>query len=394
MPTSTAPLPAYAPTTAGSQPTSAANTLGLDYAAEAQALPYAGPIIDIHTHVTSPQAAEVFLQAADDYRVTTVLTMTGFDAAKELHAQFSDRIQFICVPDFRRYMTDKDADVFVNRWLDDIRRFREELGSRVIKLWAAPRGRDFFEMADGVDAMRDDPNIGNPMLLDSPIRRRGLELALDLGYSVVMSHVGDPDTWFATKYADADRYGTKPDQFTPLRKLLNEHPDLPWIGAHMSGYPEDLDFVQQLLDDHPNYLVDTSACKWQVRELSKHPNALADFARCNPGRVLFGTDIVANADNVVPHEAPKPEPGKHIPPGIGVGHGYDLYASRFWALRVLFETTHHGPSPIVDPDLHMVDPSLPEDSTADLHGCGLAGDDLATVYHSAAEQLFASLGGI
>ncbi|MHC4590503.1 MAG: hypothetical protein ACYTAQ_14535 [Planctomycetota bacterium] len=33
---------------------------------------------------------------------------------------------------------------------------------------------------------------------------------------------------------------------------------------------------------------------------------------------------------------------------------FDLYASRYWALRTLFETDHVGPSPIADPDLALV----------------------------------------
>ena len=62
-------------------------------------------------------------------------------------------------------------------------------------------------------------------------------------------------------------------------------------------------------------------------------------------------------------------------------------ASRYWALRTLFETEHRGPSPIVDPDLHKVDPSVPEDATPPLHGCGLSGADLKMLYHDAAEAL-------
>ncbi|MEL7089668.1 MAG: amidohydrolase family protein, partial [Planctomycetota bacterium] len=134
-----------------------------------------------------------------------------------------------------------------------------------------------------------------------------------------------------------------------------------WIGAHMGGYPEDLDWLQGMLDRHPNYVVDTSACKWQVRELSKHPRKFKAFCENNPGRVLFGTDIVAN---------------EHMNNSIG----FDLFASRFWALRTLMETDYDGPSPIVDPDLHKVDPSLPPHSTPHLSGAGLGAHTLADIY--------------
>ena len=373
----------------GLQPLSDANRLGLDFAAEAAAFRYTGPVIDIHTHVSSPEGGELFLDAAHRYGVVKTFTMTGLDSARELHQHYPDDFEFICVPDYRRYMQSKDPNVFVDQWLDDIRGFREELGARVIKFWAAPRGRDFIEMAPDAADLIQDPRIGNPMLLDSPIRQRGLELALDLGYRVIMTHIGDPDTWFATKYADADRYGTKPQQYDPLHRLLRDHADITVIGAHMGGYPEDLAFVQAMLDEHDNYVVDTSATKWQVRELSRHPQALADFCAANPGRVLFGTDIVANAENAVPHEG-NPDDA----PGIGAGHGFELYASRFWALRTLLETDYDGPSPIVDPDLHMVDPKVPEKSTATLRGAALPDEVLRDVYYGAAARVIETLGGL
>ncbi|MEM8496110.1 MAG: hypothetical protein AAF663_12080, partial [Planctomycetota bacterium] len=144
--------------------------------------------------------------------------------------------------------------------------------------------------------------------------------------------------------------------------------------AHMGGTPEDLDFLQTLLDRHPNFVVDTSACKWQVRELSRHPERFASFCQRNQGRVLFGTDIVASEqmDQV----------------------GDDLYASRWWALRTLIETDYDGPSPIVDPDLHKVDSSIPERSSAHLRGASVDPSLWPTIYHDAAAAVFANLGGV
>ncbi len=61
--------------------------------------------------------------------------------------------------------------------------------------------------------------------------------------------------------------------------------------------------------------------------------------------------------------------------------GDDQYASRFWAMRTLFETDYDGPSPIVDPDLSMLDPSLPEQSSAMLKGIKLDPATLQALYH-------------
>ncbi|NBC10249.1 MAG: amidohydrolase family protein [Planctomycetes bacterium] len=339
-----------------------ANRLGLDYAAEAASFPYTGPIIDLHTHVSSPEAAAVFLDAAERFGVVKTWTMTGLEKARRVRGFAGDKIEFICVPDYAKR---DEPGTFTTQWLKDIEAFRTELGSRIIKFWAAPRGLD---VAAGPDS---------PLRLDSPIRLEGMKLAYDLGYRIFMTHVGDPDTWFATTYADAAKYGTKPDQFIALERLMDQYDDVTWIGAHLSGSPENLDFVQGLLDRHPNYLVDTSATKWMVRELSKHPQRFATFCEANPGRVLFGTDIVANDENVTRQDDDDP----HKP------DGYDLYASRFWALRTLLETDYDGPSPIVDPDLRLIDPSADPKSTATLRGCGMRGNLLDDIYYRNAANL-------
>ena len=106
-----------------------------------------------------------------------------------------------------------------------------------------------------------------------------------------------------------------------------------------------------------------------MRELSKRPARFKAFCEANPGRVLFGTDIVAN---------------EHMDNSIG----FDLFASRFWALRTVMETTYDGPSPIVDPDLHKIDPSVSKYATAHLRGAALEPDTLRDVYYNAAAKVF------
>lgn len=351
--------------TQGSQPINDANRLGLDLRAEASSFRYDGPITDTHTHIASPKAAELFLDAADAYGIDRCWTMTGLDNVQPICESLAGtdregRIQFICMPDYAK----RDLPgTFTTVWLEDIEAFYA-LGSRIIKFWAAPRGKDF------------DSGPDRPFDLDSPIRQQGMKLAYDLGYRVFMTHVGDPDTWFKTEYADAAKYGTKLDQYKPLEKLLDQYHDVTWIGAHMGGNPEDLDWLHAFLERHPNYVVDTSATKWQVRELSKHPDHFRQFVEANRGRVLFGSDIIAWPTNVRPN-----------PDAPDAGHGFDLYASRYWSLRTLMETDYTGPSPIVDPDLHKVDPSVDPKATAELRGAALPASLLQSVYHDAAERV-------
>ncbi len=334
------------PTTLNQKPINDANRLGLDYRAEAGRFSYSGPIIDAHTHIGTVEAARLYFQIADLYGVKRAVSMTKLENIDAINAEFGDRIEYIAVPN---YEASEEPGTFTTDWIYRMEKFRER-GCRIIKFWAAPRGRDLHP-----DAFH----------LDSPVRRESIRHAYDLGYRMFMTHVGDPDTWFSTKYTDPTKYGTKREHMAQLEDLLDEYPDVQWIGAHLSGYPEDLDFVQGMLDRHPNYCLDTSATKWQVRELSKHPARFRELCEQNPGRILFGTDIVANNGNL----------------------DFDLYASRFWALRTLLETAYDGPSPIVDPDLSMVDPSLDEKSTAQLCGAGIDGDTLRAVYHDAAAEV-------
>jgi len=325
-------------------PKNPANTLGLSYRDEAKRLPYSGPIWDVHNHIHSLKAARLFFEVADVFNIERIWTMAPLEIVDDLKSEFGPRIQFIAVPNYEK----KDQPgTFTTDWLHRIEKFYEK-GSRIVKLWAAPRGRDFSDA----------------LTLDSPARKEGIKLARQLGM-MFMVHVSDPDTWFATKYADAAKYGTKAQQYEPFERLLDEHGDVPWLAAHMGGDPEHLDHLQMLLDRHPNLYLDTSATKWMVRELSKKPSELRSFCQRNAGRILFGSDIVANTHDM----------------------SFDLYASRWWALRTMFETSYDGPSPIIDPDLNMVDPSVPVDATATLRGAAMSDEELKMIYQQAPSAL-------
>jgi len=327
--------------------TSPANMLGLDYRAEAAKLPYCGcgPIWDVHTHLMDLKAARLYCQVADDFGIERTWSMTQLEQIDPIRDEFGPRIQFIAVPN---YLAKDNPQTFTTDWLRRMEKFAQK-GVKICKFWAAPRGRDMHHEA---------------LLLDSPARIESMNLARSLGM-MFMTHVGDPDAWFATRYADAARYGTKDDQYQPLERMLDQFDHTPWLAAHLAGTPENLDRLQDLLDRHPNLYVDTAATKWMVRELSKQPGRVRAFLNANRGRVLFGSDIVASSEEM----------------------NYDLFASRYWALRTLFETDYDGPSPIVDGDLARVDPSLPADATAHLCGAALGRDELRPLYHDAAAGL-------
>ena len=350
----------------------AANLLKLDYLTEASDHPAPCPIVDVHTHLAGYEAVRCYQEAARAYGITLTYSMTPLSQVEMVHSILGDRVRFIAVPDFG----DEDRlHAHGAGFLEQIKKFHA-MGSRIVKFWAAPRGADY-----GIES-------GNPGLLalDSPQRLDAMELAAELGM-VFMTHVSDPDTWFQTRYTDAGRYGTKLQQYEPFEELLDRFRQ-PWIAAHMGGWPEDLSFLDGLLHRHDNLYLDTSATKWMVRVLSSHSQeSLVAFVRKWQGRILFGSDIVTREEHMAPVESNEQDPP---PQATSPKEAFDLYASRYWALRMLWESNYEGASPIADPDLEMVDPDRygPMDSPT-LKGKHLPDELLKSLYHDAAVTLLA-----
>ncbi|UCD73771.1 MAG: amidohydrolase family protein [Phycisphaerales bacterium] len=388
----------------GQAKTNPANRLGLDYAAEAARfadLPFAavanpgvgnvgvanagvanaggtevgGAIIDAHVHVNGLQATKVYRKVADLYGIGLTYSMTKLEEVQAVTEAMEGRVRFIAVPNYwaqddRKYHM---TDGFVKR----IEQYHA-LGSRIAKFWCSPRATEYAIEFGDPDLLR----------LDAPHRIHAMEAATDLGM-ILMTHVADPDTWFDTRFADASVFGTKAQQYEPFEQLLDRFTQ-PWLAAHMGGWPEDLEFLTGLMNRHPNLYLDTSATKWMVRELSRHSrNDLISFLCAFKGRILFGSDIVVADEHLRP-----PADGEHevYSRANGPDQAFELYASRYWALRTMFETEYSGESPIADPDLAMVEPDkYTELDAPTLIGRSLPPDLLRSIYRDAAHDLLEPL---
>ncbi|MCH2145905.1 MAG: amidohydrolase [Phycisphaerales bacterium] len=351
------------------------NRFGVDFRAQALALGAPPcPIIDAHAHIGGDQAASLYLEVADLHGIEQVFSMTRLEEVPRVREILGDRVHFIAVPDW--YAEDRRHAQGAG-FLESIERFHG-LGARMIKFFQAPRTRD-LEREVGEPGMLD---------LDGPIRMEQARLAESLGMGI-MTHVADPDTWFEAKYRDASLYGTKAEQYVPLERMLDRF-DLPWIAAHMGGSPEDLDHLDGLLERHPNLHLDTSACKWMIRELGGHQTEdVRGFFRKWRGRLLFGSDIVSMESHLDRTPGASPMGAK----ASGRSEAFDLYASRYWALRSMFESSGTYDSPIVDPDLHMVDPENhgPDDApTVRCHAFEQA--DLEMLYRGSVTGLMRRIG--
>lgn len=347
------------------------NLLGLDYRSEARRLGSPPrPIIDCHSHINGDSAAAIYKEARDLYGCTLTYSMTQLMHAETVKRVLGDSIRFIAIPNFggpdRAHAFGQGFIESIDRWYD--------LGARMVKFWSAPRGRDIGREAG-------DWKI---VTLHNPMRREQMDHAASKGM-MFMIHVADPDTWFRTKYADASLYGTKREQYEPLEALGNEYSRVPFILAHMGGWPEDLDFLDGLLSRRANFHLDTSATKWMVRELSKHSRErMHAFHMKWRGRILFGSDIVTSEAHIGGPNTGGPPTGESSTPE----EAFDLYASRYWALRTQYETNYEGPSPIADPDLKLIEPAKYDEFSAPaLRGHNFPKDLLQAVYHDAARTL-------
>ena len=351
----------------------AANRLGLNYQNEAVSLgPAPSPIIDAHLHLRGTESVQLFAQAASWFGINQFWSMTPWDHVENVHAVLGERVQFIAVPDWG---SEDPVHAMGDGFLQRIESFRN-IGADLVKFWTAPRARDI-----GMEA-----GVPDLMHFDGPHRQAQMTLAVELGMGI-MTHVGDPDTWFQTTYSDQSRYGTKLDQYEPFERAMTQHP-VPWLAAHMGGWPEDLEFLDGLLTRHPLLHLDTSATKWMVRELSRHsPAECLDFFSRWQGRILFGSDIVVQPEHLAPVGA-----GARPAQASSPEEALELYASRYWALRTLFESDYVGESPIADPDLAMVDPAHAKAMDAPmLSGKHLPHPVLKSIYHDAACGLITHL---
>lgn len=351
----------------------AANRLGLDYRDEAGKLgdPVC-PIIDAHAHINGARAAQVYKQVCDLYGIERVYSQTQLAQADAVKSVMGDRISFVAIPEYMH--TDRQWAHTVG-FLENLDEWHAR-GARMVKFWGAPRLRDY------VSTMGLSPEEIVPF--DSEWKLRIAQKAGSLGM-MLMVHCADPDTWFQTMYQDAGKYGTKESQYESLERLL-EKTGMPCMAAHMGGWPENLGFLGGLLDRHPKLILDTSATKWMIRELSKQPtDELVAFLDRYQGRILFGSDIVTSDDHLTPSDPDNPAFGNQL--ASSEDEAFELYASRYWALRTMYETGYRGESNIADPDLKMVDPERYDDlSGPALRGHGLDETRLCVLYRAACER--------
>lgn len=181
----------------------------------------------------------------------------------------------------------------------------------------------------------NDPNFSQEMVgqLDDAVARgaRGLKVLKDLGLGVrdasgklitvddprldpiweecgrlhipVSIHVTDPEAFFhpidatneryeeLTEHPDWSFYGplypSKESVLAARDRVFARHPHTTFVALHMANWPENLDYVSKLLDEHPNVQVEFGA---REAELGRQPRRSRQFFLKYQDRIMFGTD--------------------------------------------------------------------------------------------------------
>ncbi len=152
---------------------------------------------------------------------------------------------------------------------------------------------------DGAFLMVDDP-LFDPIL--AFLEKQGLTLLLHIGEPLACWQPLDPASPHYGYYSAHPEWHVhgRPDfpshrQLIDARdRLLERHPGLRVVGAHLGSLEYDVAEVARRLERYPNFAVDTSA---RVRDLAEQDaGKVRAFLERYRGRVLFGTDQVLRQD--------------------------------------------------------------------------------------------------
>jgi predicted TIM-barrel fold metal-dependent hydrolase len=259
------------------------------------------PVIDAHNHLAEPfgggwdkrPVAEV-LDALDQAGVRHYVDLDGGAGETILQAHLDhfkaaapDRFTVFGGVDWGQWP--ERGDAFPD-WAAGRLRQQWAWGARGLKIWKS------FGL-QVVDAR------GERVRVDDERLDVLWSTAADLKLPVVI-HAADPVAFFDPVDETNERWeelGEHPEwAFTSpphppfqsildaLARLVARHPQTTFVGAHVGGYAENLEWVSGMLDRCSNYQVDLAA---RFGELGRQPYAARRFCERYADRVLFGLDM-------------------------------------------------------------------------------------------------------
>lgn len=289
---------------------------------------YRGPIFDAHTHIWNTSHLKDTVDEQTDLGIKVELVIAHLEESRNIADQLYPG-KFI----FAKYLSTQNIISYkIDNVIREIETMRSH-GYSLAKMWAAPAWRNYIH------------NLTENFTL-TDARLEPLFTKLEDEAFPLLLHVSDPDTYYATNYANSEIFGTKAEHLNQLEELIQNFPNLTFQLAHFAAQPEihRLAHLGTWFDRYPNIMVDTASSRWMARELSKNPKEAREFLIRYSKRILFGTDATLNTP---PLKKTKGKSGKQM--------DHSPYAARLLAQRILWETNARNvPLPLPDPDTEAI----------------------------------------
>ncbi len=256
------------------------------------------PVIDVHNHVNDagsltrphPAAADIVARM-DRCNVQRVIILTGGSGPSlqrvldTMVKPYPDRFTVFCQLDWTKVTEPDFGAQMVTLIRDAVQR-----GARGLKILKS-FGLEYRDASGKLVAV-DDPRL-DPVWAECG--RLGIPVAI---------HVGDPAAFFLPVDAANERYEelqahpdwsfhgkdypSLNDIHQAVERVFARHPGTSFIWLHVGNWPENLDYIGEVLRRRPNVAVEIGA---READLGRAPRRARRFFVDFQDRILFGTDF-------------------------------------------------------------------------------------------------------
>ena len=251
--------------------------------------------IDVHSHIFDDVPEVVEMMDRNRLRIINVcvrgtdleLTRMAQAIAERLQARYGrHRFPFASTFDLTR-RDDPDYVEQVKSWFDA----SFEAGAVMVKIWKEV-GMDIRDR-NGRFILPDDPLFD---AIYAFLADRGKPLLAHLAEPLAAWLPLDPDNVHYGYYSKnpewhlfgRDEFPSHAELIASRDRILERHPNLVVIGAHLGSLEHDVDEVARRLDRYPNFYVECSA---RTADLTRQPSdKVRDFFLRYRDRILYGLD--------------------------------------------------------------------------------------------------------
>lgn len=265
------------------------------------------PVIDFHTHFGPVYRGQRYEKTYTAKNIISILKSYGVEKVIDLEI-FPEEVEHVCriwegqeefctifAPINFDYINEPNFETYVHK---TIQRYKK-LGIKGLKVWKN-LGLEYKDK-NGKLLRADDKRL------------QVIWQEAEENHFPVVVHLADPPAFFKPIDNNNERveeliehpewcfYGKGLPSFEELLeqqdKLIGNNPNTTFVVAHCGSHAENLNFVSEQLNKHPNMYIDISA---RISELGRQPYTAKKFFTKHQDRILFGTDYYPTKDLLYP----------------------------------------------------------------------------------------------